>query len=326
MFSAMRVFITGASGFIGSYLVEKLLNRNWHVRVLFHNRNIHREKECEVVKGDIRDLNLLEKALDSTDIIFHLAAALGASLMNKKDFSQINTEGTKNILRAAQKTGVKRIVHFSSAGVLGSVKKNETADEGYPLNPRSIYDNTKLEGERTALNFAKNGMNIVIVRPGWTYGPGDRRTFKLIKTIAKKRFILVTRGNALQTPVYIDDLIEGVLLCTKRGKKGQIYHIAGNEALTVKEITDIIALSLGNKIPPFSLPLFPVKAAVWPVEKIFYLFKRESPLSMGKLSFFIHPKPLSIQKAKQDLGYSPKVDLNTGMAQTIAWYIKNKWI
>jgi len=322
----MRVFITGASGFIGSHLVEKLLNRNWQVRVLFHNRSIHREKECEIVKGDIRDLSLLEKSLDGTDVLFHLAASLGASLINKKEFYQINTEGTENILRAAQKAGVKRIIHFSSAGVLGSVKKNELADEEYPLNPRSIYDKTKLEGERTALNFARNGMDIVIVRPGWTYGPGDRRTFKLIKAIAKKRFILVTKGEAWQTPVHINDLIDGVLLCSERGKKGEIYHIAGNEIITVKKIAEIIALSSGNKIPPFSLPLFPVKAAVWPVEKISYLFKREAPLSMGKLSFFIHPKPLAIQKAIQDLGFSPKVDFNTGMAQTVAWYIRNEWI
>ena len=143
-------------------------------------------------------------------------------------------------------------------------------------------------------------LDVVVVRPGWAYGPGDRRTFKLIKAVAKKRFILVTKGSTRLTPVYIHDLIEGVLLCAKKPNGGEIFHLAGPEVLSVKDVVNIIGEAVGAQIPRFTLPLFPMKIAAWSMEKTFSFFRREAPLSLGKLGFFVHPKPLSIQKAKKD--------------------------
>ena len=322
----MRAYITGASGFIGNHLLQRLIQKNWQVRALFHKRNISLAEKCEIVKGDIQDFDLLKDSLQETDVLFHLAAALGSLLIKKEEFFRINALGTKNVLNAAREAGVKRIIHLSSAGVLGSVRKNELADENYPLNPKNIYDETKLDGENIALRFAEKGMDIVVVRPGWIYGPEDRRTFKLIRAIAKKRFILVSKGKTWQTPVYIDDVIQGVLLCLEKGIKGEIYHLAGEEVLTVKEIVETIATTLGEKIPRIRLPLFPTKVAAWKLEKTFLLFKKEAPLTRGKLAFFIHPKPLSIQKAKRELGYAPQTDFETGINQTIAWHKENKWL
>ena len=323
---AVKAFITGASGFIGNHLVEELLDKNWQVSVLLHKRSIPKEKECKVIMGNIGYYSYLREAFKGTDVLFHLAAALGSSLINKEEFFRINAEGTENILRAAREAGVKRIVHFSSSGVLGSVKKHETADENYPKKPIDVYDKSKLEGEKIALRYAREGMDVVVVRPGWVYGPGDRRTFKLIKSIAKKRFILITKGKAWQTPVYIKDLIKATLLCAEKGQKGQIYHLAGREVLTVKQIVETIAEAEGMRLPRFSLPLFPVKIAACSMGKAFSLFKREAPLTMGKLAFFIHPKPISIRKAEKELGYSPETNFKEGMAQTIAWYREHNWI
>lgn len=322
----MRAFITGASGFIGNHLLQRLIQKNWQVRALLHKRNISLAEKCEIVKGDIENFDLLKDSLQKTDVLFHLAAALGSSLIKKEEFFRINALGTENVLKAAREAGVKRIIHLSSAGVLGSVKKNELADENYPVNPKNIYDETKLDGENIALRFAEKGMDVVVVRPGWIYGPGDRRTFKLIRAIAKKRFILVSKGKTWQTPVYIDDVIQGVLLCLEKGIKGEIYHLAGEEVLTVKEIAETMATALGEKIPRIRLPLFPTKVAAWKLEKAFLLFKREAPLTRGKLAFFIHPKPLSIEKAKRELGYTPQTDFETGINQTIAWHKENKWL
>ncbi len=322
----MKAFVTGASGFIGTHLVSELLRQNWDVSVLLHKRPLYEHEKIRVHRGDIGDKALLREALQGTDVLFHLAAALGASLISEKEFFRINAGGTENVLRAAEEAGVKRVIHFGSAGVLGSVRKNKAVGEDHPPNPLDIYDKTKLEGERAALRFAQEGMEIVLVRPGWAYGPGDRRTFKLIKAIAKKRFILVTKGKTRHTPVYIHDLIQGVLLCVGKARRGEIYHLAGEEVLSVKEMVLAIAESTQSKIPRFSLPLLPVRFAAWKMEKAFYLFKREAPLSRGKLGFFIHPKPLSIQKAKQELGYSPQTDFQTGMRKTVAWYRDHGWL
>ncbi len=309
----MKAFVTGAAGFIGSRLVDELLRNNWSVSVLVHKRTPSSGKKCKLVQGDITDSKNLFKIPAGTDVVFHLAAALGASLMGRAGFQQVNAGGTDNVITAASRAGVKRVIHFSSAGVLGAVNSGETADEDYPLTPKNIYDETKLEGERIALRHAEDGMDVVVIRPGWVYGPGDRRTFKLIKAISTKRFILVTKGEKWQTPVYIDDLIQGIFLCVEKGKPGGIYNVAGNEILTVRQITEIIAASAGTRIPRFSLPLLPLKAAAWSMEITFRLINKEAPLTTGKLAFFIHPKPLNIKKAEQTLGYSPCVDFKEGI-------------
>jgi dihydroflavonol-4-reductase len=361
----MRVFITGASGFIGGHLAGRFVRDGWSVRALVHRKDISLPGQIEGVPGDIRDFDLLKGALRGADVLFHLASALGASQINRKEFFAINAEGTRTVLRAARAEGVRRIVHFSSAGVLGHVKGRAfgsplarslytrastadgvpsavdprakpgapsavenglVADENHPLDPRDVYDKSKLEGERIAREAAKDGLNIVIVRPGWVYGPGDRRTFKLIRAAARRRLILVAKGKTLQSPVFIDDLIDGALLCLDKGRPGEIYNLAGNEILTVKRMIETIAAAAGTKPPRISLPLAPVKAAAWAMGKAFSMIGKEAPLNPSRLAFFIHPKPLSIRKAVAELGYAPAWTFEKGMAATIAWYRADGWL
>jgi nucleoside-diphosphate-sugar epimerase len=322
----MKAFITGASGFIGSHLVSQILRNGGQVSILRHKKDWEGFKDCRVFQGDIKDPRSLKDIFKGIDILFHLAAALGASRIDKKDFFAINAQGTENVIKAAAYAGVGKIIHFSSAGVLGSVEENEAAGEDHPLHPIDIYDRTKLAGERAALSFAKKGLDVVVVRPGWAYGSGDKRTFKLIKAVAKKRFILVTKGYTLMTPVYIQDLVQGVLLCAKMANTGEIYHLAGSEVLSVRDVVNVIGEAVGVKIPRFTLPLFPTNVIAWSMDKAFALVKKEAPLSMGKLGFFIHPKPLSIVKAKRELGYSPQTSFRQGMQKTISWYRDNDWL
>jgi nucleoside-diphosphate-sugar epimerase len=322
----MKAFITGASGFIGIHLAEELLRRKWQVSVLVHERNLPQPQRFRIIRGDIKEESTLKDMFKGTDVLFHLAAALGASRIDKKEFFKINAEGTENVLQAAREARIKRVIHFSSAGVLGSVNENRAVEEDYPPSPQDVYDRTKLEGERIALRYAKEGNNVVVVRPGWVYGPGDLRTFKLIKAVANRRFILLTRGTTRQTPVYIDDLIQGVLLAAEKARAGEIYNLAGSEVLPVREIVSLIARTAGVRLFSFPFPILPLKTAAFILEKIFSLVKKEAPLTRGKLAFFIHPKPLSIRKAVAELGYSPRTDLKRGMSQTVGWYINNSWL
>lgn len=322
----MKILITGASGFIGSHLTDSLLDKSRSVRLLLHKRGHPRESECSVIRGDITNPETLKKALDDREIVYHLAAELGSALSRTEEFKRINAEGTEKLLHLAQKAGVKKFIHFSSAGVLGRVESNRPAGEDRPPHPISAYDKTKLEGEEAALTAADGKMDVIVIRPGWVYGPGDRRTFKLIRAIALRRYILVTRGTKRQTPVFIDDLIQGIHLCAEKGRNGEIYHLAGGEVLTVRGIVQTIAGAAGTRIPRIHLPLFPVKAAAVILEKSFRLFGKKSPLTPSMLFFFIHPKPLSIQKARRELGYAPAADIITGMKKTIDWYRRNGWL
>ena len=174
----MLALITGASGFVGTHLVKKLLKNNWSVRILIHKKNIQESKDCEVFVGDIGEKKVLEDAMRDVDILFHLAAALGGSLIDKNEFFRINAAGTQKVFDAAFNAGVKKAVHFSSAGVLGAVRNNKVADEAFSTRPISAYDQSKLEGEKIALNHAKEGKSVLVIRPGWIYGRGDRRNVR----------------------------------------------------------------------------------------------------------------------------------------------------
>lgn len=322
----MKALVTGASGFIGRNLAEALLLQNWSVRLLVHQTLPPVTERFEIVRGDIREKKGLEAKLEGVDILYHLAAALGGSRIPKKEFFRINARGTEHILKAAQDAGIKRVVHVSSAGVLGSVAENTAVGEDHPPAPIDVYDKSKREGERIALEFAASGLDVVVIRPGWVYGPGDRRTLKLFHAIARGRFALVAKGRTRQTPVYIDDLIRGILLCDEKGRQGEIYHLAGCEVLSVREIANTIASVLGKKRPRLSLPGLPVRVAAWKMGTVFSLFNKEAPLTPGKLTFFLHPKPLAIDKAAQELGYSPQVNFLEGAARTVGWYRAHGWL
>jgi dihydroflavonol-4-reductase len=322
----MRAFVTGVSGFIGSSLAESLIEKGWSVRALVHESPLRRPGGVEVVRGDIRDPGPWKETLRGTDVLFHLAAAVGFSRLSEDGFLEVNARGTEALFRAAKDAGVRKTVHVSSAGVIGSVKKGLVAAEDYAPNPRTTYDRTKLEAERVALRFAAEGMDLVVVRPGWAYGPGDRRTFKLIEAINRGRFALVTADSGSQTPVYIDDLVRGLRLTAEKGRTGEIYHLTGNEILTVREMASAIAEACGARIPKVALPKWSAIAAAWVLEKAFAPFGKEAPLNRSRLSFFLHPKALSNEKARKELGFEPAVDFRTGTKKAIAWYREQGWL
>ena len=322
----MRAFLTGGSGFIGSHLIDALLEDGWRVAALSHRTPIQQSGRVEKIASDITDLRALESGMKDTDVVFHLASALGSSLINRQEFTRINAAGTEAVLEAARRARVPRVVHFSSAGVLGCVRDGDVADEGYPARPILAYDHAKYAGEKAALRFAADGMDVVIVRPGWAYGPGDRRTFKLIRKVVAGPFILATKAAARQTPVYITDLVKGTLLAAARGRPREVYHLAGAEILTAAEIVKAVASAAGRRLPRFHIPGLPARLAAFFLEQAFRPLRKEPPLSRPKLSFFLHSKPLSIAKAGRELGYSPEIDFAHGIRLALDWYRRNGWL
>jgi nucleoside-diphosphate-sugar epimerase len=323
---AMLAFVTGASGFIGSHLVRALKTSGWQVRAYVHQTPLPAIPDVESVQGDILDKASLEKAMRGTDVVFHLAAAVGSVVTDPREFREVNVDGTETTLAAALKAGVGRFVHFSSIGVLGAVKASDTADEEYSPAPRTLYDRTKLAAEEAALRAAAQGLDVVIIRPGWVYGPGDRRTFKFIRAVCRRRSALIAGAPGRQTPVYIDDLTAGTLLAARMGRPGTVYHIAGDEILTAEEMTRMVAAACGVAAPRLKLPRGLAQAAAFAMEKVCGWFKIETPLNRGKLSFFLDPKAMSSARAKKELGFSPAIDFRTGIARAITWYRDNGWL
>lgn len=322
----MLALVTGASGFIGSHLVRALKAGGYDVRAFVHKTPIAEIQGVTAVTGDIRDSAALETAMAGVNVVFHLAAAVGSVVTDPHAFREINVNGTEAVLAAARQAGAGRVVHFSSIAVLGAVKPGDTAGEDYPPAPRTLYDRTKLEAELAVRRAAADGLNVVIVRPGWVYGPGDRRTFKFIRAICRRKFALIAGAPGRQTPVYIDDLTAGVLLAAEKGRSGAVYHLAGDEILTAEEMARIVAAACWVAGPRLKLPRGFAIAAAFILEKTFGLVKKEMPLNRGKLSFFLDPKAMSSARAKKELGFAPAIDFKTGIARAVAWYRENGWL
>lgn len=322
----MLALVTGASGFIGSHLIRALKAIGFEARAFVHKTPLAVTPGVSSIAGSILDAPVLVEAMANVDIVLHLAAAVGSVGGGAQAFLEINVNGTTAVLAAARKARVRRVVHFSSIGALGSIKAGETAGEEYPPAPRTPYDRTKFAAEEAACSAAASGIDVVIVRPGWVYGPGDRRTFKFINAVCRRRFAFVAGAKARQTPVYIDDLIAGVLLVAQKGQPGLIYHLAGDEILTAAEMTSIVAEACGVPCPRLNLPKGPAMVAAYCLEKAFALAKKEAPLSRGKLAFFLDSKAMSSTKAKKELGYAPRIGFRDGIARTIAWYRENGWL
>ena len=320
-----RAFVTGAAGFIGSHLVRALAARGWEVRALVHRTDLPPMDGVEAFRGDVRDVATLKIGCARVDTVFHLAAAVGSAVTNRGAFREVNVRGTEAVLAAAKDASVRRVVHVSSAGVLGAVEPGVIADETYPPNPRNLYDRTKWEAETAARRAAEGGANVVIVRPGWVYGPGDRRTFKLIKAVDDRRFFLLAGTKGRQTPVHVEDLVEGLLQSAERGTAGGLYHLAG-EVLSVEEMVGVIAAACGRRVPRCRLPKTPTVVAAAALETMFGLLNKEAPLNRGKLSFFLHPKALSSEKARRELHFSPRRGFAEGIRLTVAWYRENGWL
>jgi nucleoside-diphosphate-sugar epimerase len=322
----MRAFVTGASGFIGGHLVRALNDKGWDVRALVHKTPLADIPASAQVAGNILDEAALASALAGADVVFHLAAAVGSAVTDPHAFRDVNVGGTEAVLAAARRAGVARAVHFSSIGVLGAVKAGDTADEDYPASPRTLYDHTKLAAEEAVRRAAAAGLDAVIIRPGWVYGPGDRRTFKFFNAVCRRRLALVAGAPGRQTPAYIHDLVAGALLAAEKGRPGAIYHLAGDEILTAEEMAAVVAAACGVDSPRLRLPIWVAAAAALGLEKAFALIRKEAPLNRGKLAFFLDPKAMSSARAKKELGYAPKVDFRTGAALAIAWYRDNGWL
>ena len=318
----MKVLITGAGGFIGSHLVDSQLEQGYDVRGidlhldLLSHQAAH--SHLEAICGDLTEKDLLPKLVEGMEIVYHLASAhLDVSLPDDR-YRRVNVNATLALLEAAKEAGVKRFVHCSSVGVIGDVRR-PPADETTECRPVNIYERTKLEGERVALDFfRRTGFPVVVVRPAWVYGPRCPRTAKLLRTISKGRFMIFGSGKNMRHPVYITDAIRGFELCAETPDiEGEIFIIAGTMPVESRELVSVISQQLNIRTRKISLPIFLGQMAGLALEMTFGLAGQQPPFSRRSMDFFLKHNAYSINKAQSRLNYQPQVDLSTGIQKTI---------
>ena len=322
----MKVLVTGATGFTGGWLARHLAGVGDGVRALVRPVSLGRstglrDAGVEVASGDLGDAASLVAACEGVEVVYHIAATYRTAGHSRAVYREVNVEGTRRLLDAAGTAGVRRVVHCSTAGVHGHIE-HPPATEAAPLAPGDVYQETKLEGERVARARGEaGGIEVVVARPIGIYGPGDTRFRRLFRGVARRRFPMLGDGAVNYHLTYIEDLVRGFHLCgTVPVAAGQTYLLAGPRYTTLRELVTLIAAELRVTPPRLFLPVWPVWLAGALCELVCVPLRIEPPLYRRRVEFFTKSRAFDPSKARQELGFDPRVNLEEGLHRTAVWY------
>ncbi len=327
----MKVLVTGATGFIGSHLVKDLCSKGESVRVFARKQsslNRLQGLDVEYFFGDLTDPESARQSVEGVDIVYNIAGLINSPVGSHESiYWESNLITVKNLLAACVKRKIKSFVFCSSVSVMGFLDKMP-ADESTPCHPQNIYEKAKYEAEIICLKyFQEKGIPVSIIRPAKVYGPSDVKNFKLFKAIAKHRFLMIGNGKTMLHPVYVKDLVCAFQLCAHSDKSaGRTYLIGGVRPVMLDEFVNKSAEILNVRIPSIHCPAFLGRCAAYFLERICPPLKIEPPLFKRRLEFFTRDQAFDLSRAKQELGYTPQVDIEEGLTETLSWYKQEKWL
>ncbi len=295
----MRVLVTGGSGFIGSHVVDKLRDRGITVRVYDGIMPTFR-RDIEYYQGSILDKTALGFALSGVDAVIHLVAIADVKdVLNEPHFSEsINVRGTINVLEAVRKSNtIKRVIYGSTTWVYSDAQE-DIVDESTPLHaPSHLYTATKLAGEYYCKSYSKlYGLETTILRYGIPYGPRARDgaviPIFVNKAFNNKPITIAGDGSQFRKFIYVEDLAEGNVQALQSVAKNKTYNLDGKEQITIKQIAEAVKRNFDNVSIEYT------------------------PARPGDFS----GKEVSIELARKELGWEPKVNFEEGLRRYIEWY------
>ena len=324
----MKAFVTGGTGFIGSHLVDHLIKSEQYgeLRCLIRNKEKWLEgKDFQPIAGDLHDLKALRQGVQGVDVIFHMAGLVKAK--SWEGFVLGNVETTENIVRVAQKSGVKKIIILSSLAAAGpSHQTPKTEDD--PMEPVSMYGESKKMMEERVLEIADSQTQITILRPAAVYGPRDEDIYTLFKLANKKIFPVIGDGtNPKISLIYVGDVVKSIELAVKHGSPGvSTYFIADEEAYTWDHVRSIIGNILEKKHYPIYLKPQWVKQLAGVIEQTASLVGAHPIINKDKANELILEWTCSTEKAQKELNYKSDVTLEEGLRRTVHWYKLHNWL
>jgi nucleoside-diphosphate-sugar epimerase len=288
------------------------------------DRSALAELDVTWVEGDVTVPGSLRGFFEGADWVIHAAGMLGQAGVPEPFYHRLHVDGTRHVLAEAAETrdaadGRPRVLYVSSPGVLGPIT-GPPADETAPLAPSNPYERSKAAAEQVARQFAEDGLPVIIARPEFIYGPGDRHVLDLFRAIQRGLFFYVGNGRHTCHPTFIDDAVDGMLRCLQRGRLDHVYHITGPGSVTFRQLATTMAQALQVPPPRLVVPRWLAWLAAAGLELVGTVTGKAPPLSRSGVAFFSEDRRFSWQKANRELGYTPQVDLETGVRRTVAWY------
>ena len=328
----MKAFVTGATGFLGSHVARVLADQGADLRLLVRSTSNLRNLEglkAETASGDLRDAGSIEKAMSGCDTVFHVAADYRLWVRDSEEMYRSNVDGTRAILEAARKNGVRRVVHTSSVATMGFTENGHPADEDSPVSLADMighYKRSKFMAEQIALEAGRSGLHVVTVNPTTPVGEQDVKptpTGRIVLDFLKRKFpAYVETGLNL---VDVRECARGHVAALEKGKSGERY-ILGGEDLTLKQILDKLAEITGLPSPTVKLPyVFAFAAGIVDEAITGRLLHREpratvDAVRMGKKKMFA-----SSGKAERELGWKI-VPVEDALRRAVEWFRANGYV
>ena len=338
----MKILITGASGFIGSFIVEEALRRGFETWAAVRgssSRQFLTDERIHFIELNLSSEEQLCEQLKDHQFDYVVHAAGVTKCLNKADFHRINTEGTQHLVRAiiALKMPLRRFVYISSLSIMGAIREQQPYTEileSDEAKPNTAYGQSKLEAEQWLASLPSctggggGGFPYVILRPTGVYGPRERDYFMMAKSIQSHTDFAVGYKQQDITFVYVTDVVQAVFLAMEKGQTGRKYFLSDGEVYQSSTFSNLIRKELGN---PWwiriTAPIWVLRVVTFVGEYVGRLTGKVTALNNDKYNIMRQRNwRCDIEPARQELGYEPQVKLEEGVRRSIKWYKDNGWL
>jgi len=326
----MRALVTGSNGFIGSFLVQKLVEKKLEVRCFVRKTSNLRwlnDLPVNFAHGELSDVHSLETAVAGVDYVFHLAGLTKTKRV--EEYFQANTDGTENLLRACKTVcpDLRKFVFVSSLAAAGPSHNLTPIDETAVPNPLTPYGKSKLAAEKIVMQHAQ-AFPVTIIRPPAVYGPRDIEMFEIFRTVKFGISPKLTGGDRVTNFIHVSDLVDGLILAAGKQKStNNVYFLTGDGQFTWQDVCRAIADAMHKRIVQVVIPTF--------IFEIIAILNEMTAKITGKAATVNRYKVLEMKqrywicdntKIKQELGFKPKISFQEGIKQTVEWYQQAGWL
>lgn len=325
----MKVFISGATGFLGKHTVKRLSDLGYTVLAYGRNKQAAKffndMKNVTFLKGDLNHTKLLEESIKNVDYVIH-CAALAAPYGDYAEFVETNVNGTRNIVNAANSANLKKFINISTPSVYftNESRKNVKESDSLPLNYSNHYAKTKRLADLIVDEATQNGLPAISLRPRQVFGPFDHTIFgRFIQINENGGIPLVNGGQVLMDFTYIDNVVDMIVACMNANDQfnGEYYNITNDQPIYLIDILKQLFLALNKELNTKNISPILLSFIATNSELMSKLTKKTPKVSKHIANFLSYDYTLNIEKIKNDLKYDPKVSINEGIKRYADWYL-----